>query len=153
MVPLDQVAAPLRARYGSGAEAVALAAVADMVGRHPAPGRSWALADAATAASAPGNSSANTTSAAGSSSNRSTTAASAASAAADVSGCLASLALGAATPRARQEQRLCAACGQTALQQCSGCRRAFYCSEKCQLGHWRQHKRECRKMQAELMSA
>ncbi len=26
---------------------------------------------------------------------------------------------------------------------CSRCRSAFYCSEVCQRGHWKQHKKEC----------
>ena len=34
------------------------------------------------------------------------------------------------------------------LFQCSGCRCVMYCSRECQLGHWRKHKKACRKVSA-----
>ena len=31
------------------------------------------------------------------------------------------------------------------LKRCSGCKRVFYCSKKCQKSHWKEHKPECQK--------
>lgn len=42
---------------------------------------------------------------------------------------------------------LCAACQQQSsngsLQQCSRCKRVYYCSVECQRQHWKQHKGNC----------
>jgi hypothetical protein len=35
------------------------------------------------------------------------------------------------------------------FQKCSGCRRVRYCSPQCQLDHWKQHKKQCKKHRAE----
>lgn len=48
--------------------------------------------------------------------------------------------------------RMCAApgCGATSgLRRCSGCRAVRYCSVECSRVHWREHKAECRRVQAE----
>lgn len=48
-------------------------------------------------------------------------------------------------------QRTCAVCrtqrelSQPPFPHCARCRKAFYCSEYCQKGHWREHKEHCRK--------
>ena len=48
--------------------------------------------------------------------------------------------------------RICAApgCGVTSgLRRCGGCRAVRYCSPACSRAHWRAHKAECRRLQAE----
>ena len=48
-------------------------------------------------------------------------------------------------------QRTCVVCrtqrelSQPPFPHCPRCRRAFYCTEYCQNGHWREHKEDCRK--------
>ena len=52
--------------------------------------------------------------------------------------------------------RVCAApgCGATrGLKRCSGCGAVRYCSAKCSKAHWRAHKAECRRLQAERGAA
>jgi hypothetical protein len=51
--------------------------------------------------------------------------------------------------------RRCAKCGCGSIEmpRCSGCRRVFYCSKKCQREHWPDHKAACRAWQAELAAA
>lgn len=48
--------------------------------------------------------------------------------------------------------RACAAPGctvRTRLKRCSGCHAVRYCSMECARAHWREHRGECRRMQAE----
>ena len=48
--------------------------------------------------------------------------------------------------------RVCAAPGCGAihgLKRCGGCGMVRYCSEACSRAHWRAHKAECRRLQAE----
>ncbi len=57
---------------------------------------------------------------------------------------------------AAKPARVCAApsCGATSgLKRCSGCRAVRYCSEACSRAHWRVHKAECRRYQAERAAA
>ena len=52
--------------------------------------------------------------------------------------------------------RVCAApgCGATrGLRRCGGCNAVRYCSEACSRTHWREHRAECRRMQAEKAAA
>ena len=45
-------------------------------------------------------------------------------------------------------------CGATrGLKRCGGCRAVRYCSEACSRAHWREHKSECRRLQAERAAA
>ncbi|KAK9892225.1 hypothetical protein WA026_019027 [Henosepilachna vigintioctopunctata] len=37
----------------------------------------------------------------------------------------------------------CARCGKDSIQRCSRCKKAWYCSRKCQVMHWQQHKEIC----------
>ncbi|KAL3288444.1 hypothetical protein HHI36_002889 [Cryptolaemus montrouzieri] len=37
----------------------------------------------------------------------------------------------------------CAKCGKDSIQRCSRCKRSWYCSRKCQVMHWTQHKENC----------
>ena len=60
------------------------------------------------------------------------------------------LGLGAATLAALKQRRRCAVCGERAKEQCSGCRGVWYCSGACQQQQWRQHRSDCRKIQAVL---
>ena len=52
--------------------------------------------------------------------------------------------------------RVCAAhgCGATTgLRRCGGCRAVRYCSVECSRAHWRAHKAECHRLQAEAAAA
>ena len=52
--------------------------------------------------------------------------------------------------------RICAApgCGATrGLRRCGGCRAVRYCSEACCRAHWKSHKAECRRVQAQRAAA
>ena len=52
--------------------------------------------------------------------------------------------------------RICAApgCGATrGLHRCGGCGTVRYCSEACSRVHWREHRAECRRLQAERAAA
>ena len=52
--------------------------------------------------------------------------------------------------------RVCAAPGcsvTSGLRRCGGCRAVCYCSQSCSSAHWRAHKAECRRMQAERAAA
>ena len=52
--------------------------------------------------------------------------------------------------------RVCAApgCGATrGLKRCGGCGTVRYCSEACSRVHWREHRAECRRLQAERAAA
>lgn len=88
-------------------------------------------------------------------------AAPAASAAAAVEAAAASAAPPAGAPAsqpASSEQpgaaRGCAACGATSgLRRCSGCSVVRYCGEACSHAHWRTHRAECRRRQAERAAA
>lgn len=35
------------------------------------------------------------------------------------------------------------------LEKCERCKCVYYCSQECQLAHWRQHKKECKQLEAE----
>ena len=65
----------------------------------------------------------------------------------------------ASRPAARQSQRpprMCAApgCGATTgLHRCGGCGTVRYCSTACSRAHWREHRAECRRLQAEHAAA
>jgi ankyrin repeat protein len=41
-------------------------------------------------------------------------------------------------------------CSGTGLMKCTGCRKARYCGEACQLVHWKAHKADCKLWSAEL---
>ncbi|KAI7836462.1 hypothetical protein COHA_009679 [Chlorella ohadii] len=59
-------------------------------------------------------------------------------------------------PSAAAPRRMCAApgCGNTrGLRSCGGCHVARYCSAACCKAHWREHKPECRRLQAEAAAA
>lgn len=61
-----------------------------------------------------------------------------------------------AAPRPQRPHRVCAApgCGAThGLRRCRGCYAVLYCSEACSSAHWRAHKPECRRVQAERAAA
>ena len=52
--------------------------------------------------------------------------------------------------------RVCAApvCGATSgLKRCGGCGTVRYCSTECSRAHWREHRAECRRLQAERAAA
>lgn len=38
--------------------------------------------------------------------------------------------------------------GQGELKRCSGCKKIVYCTKDCQVAHWKDHKRQCRELQA-----
>lgn len=62
----------------------------------------------------------------------------------------------AAAASAASGHRVCAApgCGATrGLKRCGGCGTARYCSEACSRAHWREHRNECRRLQAEKAAA
>ena len=55
-------------------------------------------------------------------------------------------------PTPTRPLRVCAApsCGVTrGLKRCGGCGTVRYCSPECSRAHWRAHKAECRRLQAE----
>ncbi len=61
-----------------------------------------------------------------------------------------------APPARPSAPRVCAApgCGTTTgLRRCGGCGTMRYCSEACCKAHWRAHKAECRRLQAEQAAA
>jgi hypothetical protein len=41
-------------------------------------------------------------------------------------------------------------CSGAGLLKCTGCKQARYCGEHCQLAHWKVHKADCRRLNAEL---
>ncbi|KIM24215.1 hypothetical protein M408DRAFT_331864 [Serendipita vermifera MAFF 305830] len=41
--------------------------------------------------------------------------------------------------------RKCYDCGETASKQCAGCKKAWYCSEKCQRSNWKRHIFDCKR--------
>ncbi|XP_044746819.1 zinc finger MYND domain-containing protein 10 [Coccinella septempunctata] len=41
----------------------------------------------------------------------------------------------------------CARCGKDSTQRCSRCKKSWYCSRKCQVTHWQQHKEDCTQVQ------
>lgn len=43
------------------------------------------------------------------------------------------------------DKATCSQCGRSAIQRCSRCKKAWYCSRSCQVTHWSQHKDECEK--------
>lgn len=47
----------------------------------------------------------------------------------------------------RIDANRCAFCNKepVSLQQCSACKKAFYCDKMCQASHWQEHKKECKK--------
>ena len=56
----------------------------------------------------------------------------------------------------RRPFRTCAApgCGATCgLRLCGGCGTVRYCSEACSRAHWRAHRADCRRLQAEQAAA
>ena len=60
----------------------------------------------------------------------------------------------AATSAGPAAARVCAGCGTTrGLRLCAACRTVRYCSEACSYSHWRQHRAECRRLQAEQAQA
>ncbi len=65
-------------------------------------------------------------------------------------------AAGPAEQPAAKPARMCAApgCGATrGLKRCGGCGTVRYCSANCSRAHWREHKAECRRLQAERAAA
>ncbi|XP_066255153.1 zinc finger MYND domain-containing protein 10 [Euwallacea similis] len=42
-----------------------------------------------------------------------------------------------------KDRESCAQCGNGAIQRCSQCKGAWYCSRACQVAHWPEHKRCC----------
>jgi ankyrin repeat protein len=42
-------------------------------------------------------------------------------------------------------------CSGAGILKCTGCKRARYCGEACQLVHWKAHKADCRRWSAELV--
>ncbi len=86
-------------------------------------------------------------------------AAAAAAAAAEAATAAAAAAAAAAAPARHSRPpapRICAApgCGAThSLRRCGGCGTVRYCSEACCKAHWRAHKAECRRLQAERAAA
>ena len=60
------------------------------------------------------------------------------------------------TPSSPAAPRVCAnpGCGaKRGLRRCGGCHTVRYCSEACSRTHWREHKAECRRVQAEQAQA
>ncbi|XP_060531559.1 zinc finger MYND domain-containing protein 10 [Cylas formicarius] len=41
------------------------------------------------------------------------------------------------------ESQTCVQCNKTAVQRCSRCKKCWYCSRRCQVNHWPQHKENC----------
>jgi hypothetical protein len=41
-------------------------------------------------------------------------------------------------------------CSGAGVMKCTRCKQARYCSEPCQLAHWKAHKAECKRWSAEL---
>ena len=65
-------------------------------------------------------------------------------------------AMDAASPAVQTPPRVCAApgCGATSgLRRCAGCATVRYCSAACSRAHWREHRAECRRLQAEQAAA
>jgi hypothetical protein len=61
-----------------------------------------------------------------------------------------------AAPPPPRAPRVCAApgCGATTgLRRCGGCRQVRYCSTACRDAHWRAHRHECKRVQAEAAAA
>jgi len=61
-----------------------------------------------------------------------------------------------ASAAAARQPRMCAApgCGaMRGLKRCGGCGTVRYCSEACSRVHWREHRAECRRLQAERAAA
>jgi len=48
---------------------------------------------------------------------------------------------------------ICEACGEVAEKRCSICKSAWYCSRKCQVGHWSEHKLKCKKVEAKVSTS
>jgi hypothetical protein len=48
--------------------------------------------------------------------------------------------------------KLCSACGKKsdALQKCRACKCVWYCDKDCQNRHWKEHKKECKRIMKEL---
>merc|ERR1712098_654381 len=48
----------------------------------------------------------------------------------------------------KSAERTCAFCGvvQLKMKICSRCKQVNYCSGQCQKSHWKEHKRQCKKM-------
>lgn len=54
----------------------------------------------------------------------------------------------------QRQRKACAACGATtSLRRCAACLAMRYCSTECQAGHWHDHRRTCRRLQAERAAA
>jgi hypothetical protein len=43
-----------------------------------------------------------------------------------------------------------AGCSGAGIMKCTSCRQARYCGELCQLAHWKAHKTDCKRWNAEL---
>ena len=64
--------------------------------------------------------------------------------------------LDAGQAKQQRPHRVCAApgCGATrGLRRCGGCGAVRYCSEACSRAHWREHRADCRRVQAERQAA
>ena len=50
------------------------------------------------------------------------------------------------------QKLLCSACGKEsdALMKCRACKCVWYCDKKCQNKHWKEHKKECKRIKKEL---
>ena len=48
--------------------------------------------------------------------------------------------------------KLCSACGEKSdtLMKCRACKCVWYCDKKCQNKHWKEHKKECKRIKEEL---
>ena len=60
------------------------------------------------------------------------------------------------TPQQCSPRRMCAApgCGGTrGLHRCGGCGAVWYCGPGCSRAHWREHRAECRRLQAATAQA